>query len=115
MKTIVSPLIALSVLSGIAASASAFDTKGFYHDLDRRSGGTANWTVEQRLKRDGPAAIGIVSQRRVLEMRCPECHHVNRTAAPRAKRRCRCPARHAGRPIWHPRDFAGSAEAGSRG
>jgi len=28
MKTIVSPLIALSVLSGIAASASAFDTKG---------------------------------------------------------------------------------------
>ena len=42
MKTIVSALIALSVLSGIAATASAFDTKGFYQDLDRRSGGTGN-------------------------------------------------------------------------
>src|SRR5262245_49985976 len=42
MKTIVSTLIALAVLAGIAAPASAFDTKGFYQDLDRRSGGTAN-------------------------------------------------------------------------
>ena len=42
MKTIVSTLIALAVLAGIAAPASAFDSKGFYQDLDRRSGGTAN-------------------------------------------------------------------------
>jgi hypothetical protein len=42
ISSIVSALIALSVLAGIAAPASAFDTKGFYQDLDRRSGGTAN-------------------------------------------------------------------------
>jgi hypothetical protein len=42
MKTIVSTFIALAVLAGIAAPASAFDTKGFYQDLDRRAGGTAN-------------------------------------------------------------------------
>jgi len=42
METIVSALIALSVLAGIAGAASAFGTKGFYQDLDRRSGGTAN-------------------------------------------------------------------------
>lgn len=35
MKTIVSALIALSVLAGIAAPASAFDAKSFYEKLDR--------------------------------------------------------------------------------
>jgi hypothetical protein len=35
MKTIVSALIALSVLTGIAASANAFDTQSFYEQLDR--------------------------------------------------------------------------------
>jgi len=35
MKTIISALIALSVLTGLAASASAFDAKGFYEELDR--------------------------------------------------------------------------------
>lgn len=35
MKTIISALIALSVLTGFAASASAFDAKSFYEVLDR--------------------------------------------------------------------------------
>jgi hypothetical protein len=35
MKTIVSALIALSVLAGIAAPASAFDARSFYEHLDR--------------------------------------------------------------------------------
>jgi hypothetical protein len=35
MKTIVSALIALSVLTGLAASASAFDARSFYEELDR--------------------------------------------------------------------------------
>ena len=39
MKTIASALIALSVLAGIAAPASAFDAKSFYEQLDRQSGG----------------------------------------------------------------------------
>ena len=39
MKTIVSALIALSVLAGIAAPASALDSKSFYDQLDRNSGG----------------------------------------------------------------------------
>ena len=41
MKTIVSALIALSVLAGIAAPASAFDAKGFYGQLERESGGSS--------------------------------------------------------------------------
>jgi hypothetical protein len=41
MKTIVSALIALSVLAGIAAPASAFDAKSFYDQQDRHSGGSA--------------------------------------------------------------------------
>ena len=36
MKTIVSALIALSVIAGIAAPASAFDAKSFYSQLDRQ-------------------------------------------------------------------------------
>ena len=37
MKTIISALIALSVLAGIAAPASAFDGKNFYDQQERRS------------------------------------------------------------------------------
>jgi hypothetical protein len=35
MKTIVSALIALSVIAGVAAPASAFDAKSFYEQQDR--------------------------------------------------------------------------------
>jgi hypothetical protein len=35
MKTIVSALVALSVLAGIAAPASALDAKSFYSQQDR--------------------------------------------------------------------------------
>jgi hypothetical protein len=35
MKTIISALVALSVLSGVAASAYAFDAKTFYEQQDR--------------------------------------------------------------------------------
>lgn len=38
MRTLVSALLALSVLTGIAASASAFDAKTFYQQQDRKSG-----------------------------------------------------------------------------
>jgi hypothetical protein len=37
MKTIVSVLVALSVLAGIAGSASALDPKTFYEQQDRQS------------------------------------------------------------------------------
>ena len=37
MKTIVSTLIALSVLAGIAAAACAMDAKTFYEQQDRVS------------------------------------------------------------------------------
>jgi hypothetical protein len=37
MKIIVSALLALSMLTGIAASANAFDAKSFYETLDRGS------------------------------------------------------------------------------
>ena len=35
MKSILSVLIALSVLTGVAASANAFDAKSFYEQLER--------------------------------------------------------------------------------
>jgi hypothetical protein len=35
MKTLVSALVALSVLAGVAASANALDAKRFYEQLDR--------------------------------------------------------------------------------
>ena len=38
MKTIVSALVALSVLAGIAAPASAFDAKSFFEQQERQSG-----------------------------------------------------------------------------
>ena len=34
MKTILSAIVALSVLTGVAASASAFDAKSFYEQQD---------------------------------------------------------------------------------
>ena len=37
MKTIVSALIALSVLTSVAAPASALDVKGFYERMERYS------------------------------------------------------------------------------
>jgi len=37
MKTIVSALIALSVLAGVVAPANAFDAKTLYEQLDRQS------------------------------------------------------------------------------
>jgi hypothetical protein len=39
MKTIASALIAMSVLAGIAAPASALDAGSFYQQLDRQSAG----------------------------------------------------------------------------
>ena len=39
MKIIVPAVIALSVLVGIAAPASAFDAKSLFQQLDRESGG----------------------------------------------------------------------------
>lgn len=35
MRTIISALVALSVLTGVAASANAFDAKSFYEELER--------------------------------------------------------------------------------
>jgi hypothetical protein len=37
MKTIASTLIALSILAGFAAPASALDAKSFYEQQDRQS------------------------------------------------------------------------------
>jgi hypothetical protein len=37
MKIIVSLLVALSVVTGVAASANAFDAKSFYAQLDRQA------------------------------------------------------------------------------
>ena len=42
MKMIVSALVALTVLAGIAAPASAFDAKSLYGQLDRELGGGTN-------------------------------------------------------------------------
>jgi hypothetical protein len=35
MKVLLSAVLALSVLAGVAASASAFDSKSFYEQQDR--------------------------------------------------------------------------------
>jgi hypothetical protein len=37
MKTLISALVALSLLTGFAVSASAFDAKTFYEQQDRSS------------------------------------------------------------------------------
>jgi hypothetical protein len=39
MKMIVSALVALSVLTGVAASANALDAKTFFEQHERESGG----------------------------------------------------------------------------
>ena len=39
MRVIVSALLALSVLAGVAAPASAFDAKSFFEQQSRESGG----------------------------------------------------------------------------
>jgi hypothetical protein len=38
MKIIITSLIALSLLSGAAVTANAFDAKSFYEQLERQSG-----------------------------------------------------------------------------
>jgi len=38
---LISALLALSVLAGIAAPASAFDAKSLYSQLERQSGGSS--------------------------------------------------------------------------
>jgi len=35
MKTILSALVALAVIAGVAGTASAFDPKAFYEQIDR--------------------------------------------------------------------------------
>ena len=42
MKIIVSALLALAVLAGVAGSASALDTKNFFEQQERQSGGSGN-------------------------------------------------------------------------
>ena len=37
MKVILSALVALSVLAGVAAPASAMDAKTFYEDMERQA------------------------------------------------------------------------------
>jgi hypothetical protein len=37
MKTILSAIVALSVLTGVAASANAFDAKSFYQQFEHNS------------------------------------------------------------------------------
>jgi hypothetical protein len=39
MKMIISAIVALSVITGVAASASAFDAKTFFEQQDRQAGG----------------------------------------------------------------------------
>ena len=41
MKTILSAIVALSVLTGVAASANAFDAKSFFGQQEREAGGTS--------------------------------------------------------------------------
>jgi hypothetical protein len=43
MKILLSALIALSVLAGVAAPANAFDAKSLFGQLDREAGGGSNW------------------------------------------------------------------------
>ena len=40
MKTLIMSLVALSVITGIAPVANALDTKSFYEQQDRWSGGS---------------------------------------------------------------------------
>ena len=45
MKTILSALVALSLIAGVAGSASAMDAKSFYEQLDRTHYAKSDWTA----------------------------------------------------------------------
>jgi len=45
MKTILSALVALSVIGGVANIASALDAKTFYEQIDRSHYAKADWTA----------------------------------------------------------------------
>ena len=45
MKTILSALVALSVIAGIAGSANALDAKTFYEQFDRTHYAKSDWTA----------------------------------------------------------------------
>ena len=45
MKTILSALVALSVIAGIAGSANALDSKRFYEQFDRGHYAKRDWTA----------------------------------------------------------------------
>ena len=45
MKTILSALVALSVIAGLAGSANALDAKTFYEQFDRTHYAKSDWTA----------------------------------------------------------------------
>ena len=45
MKTILSALVALSVIAGIAGSANALDAKTFFEQVDRNHYAKNDWTA----------------------------------------------------------------------
>jgi len=45
IKTILSALVALSVIAGVANTASALDAKSFYEQFDRSHYAKADWTA----------------------------------------------------------------------
>jgi len=45
MKTILSALVAFSVIAGVASTASALDAKTFYEQVDRNHYAKADWTA----------------------------------------------------------------------
>ena len=45
MKTILSALVALSIIAGIAGSANALDAKTFYEQFDRTHYAKSDWTA----------------------------------------------------------------------
>ena len=45
MKTILSALVALSVIAGVANTATALDAKTFYEQIDRNHYAKVDWTA----------------------------------------------------------------------
>ena len=45
MKTILSALVAFSVIAGLAGSANALDAKTFYEQFDRTHYAKSDWTA----------------------------------------------------------------------
>jgi len=45
MKTILSALVALSLIAAIAGSANALDAKSFYEQVDRTHYAKSDWTA----------------------------------------------------------------------